>query len=222
MPEPRGWHSRGYLPHYDDGRSIQTITYRLADSLPAHVLAQLEEQTLDDDKRRAAIEHYLDAGHGSCILREPTNAQIVLDTWRHFDGVEYQLHAWVVMPNHVHVLVEPDARYAIGDIIGAWKSVSARRILSGGATAPGRIPVGATDATEGGRAPNRSSKKRHLWQIDYYDRFIRNERHYRAAVDYIHQNPVNAGLVVRADDWPWSSAANWVERRNATIGGPIS
>jgi putative transposase len=88
MREPRGWHSRGYLPHFDDGHSIQTIGYRLADSLPAHVVARLAEQTVTDDLRRAEIEHYLDAGHGACLLREKSNAQIVLDAWWQSDGLE--------------------------------------------------------------------------------------------------------------------------------------
>lgn len=91
MLEPRGWHSRGYLPHFDDGRSIQTVTYRLTDALPAAVLARLEEQMLDDEKRRLALEHYVDAGHGSCLLRESAAAQAVLDTWKHSDGVEFRL-----------------------------------------------------------------------------------------------------------------------------------
>src|SRR5438093_527101 len=100
MSETRGWHSRGYLPHYDDGRAIQTIGYRLIDSLSAEVVAQLEEQTLDDEKRRAAIEHYLDTGYGSCVLKERDAAQAVIDSWRHRAETDYRLHAWVVMPNH--------------------------------------------------------------------------------------------------------------------------
>jgi putative transposase len=200
MPEPRGWHSRGYLPHYDDGRVIQSITYRLADSLPADVIAKLEEQALDDEKHRSAIERYLDASHGLCVLREKQNVEAVVAAWKHFDGEQYRLHAWVVMPNHVHVLVEPLAKNAIGEIVAAWKSVSARKILPGSAAAHDRR--GLIDATGGGRAP----KKRHVWQPDYYDRFIRSERHYAAVVDYIHRNPVKAGLVARAEDWPWSSA----------------
>jgi putative transposase len=199
-PEPRGWHFRGYLPHFDDGRSMQAITYRLGDSLPAHVLAQLGEQTLDDAKRRAAIEHYLDAGHGFCILREPANAQVVIETWMHSEGRDYHLHAWVVMPNHVHLLVEPLAGNGIGQIVGAWKSISARKILR------------ATASAAGGPAPG----KRHVWQLDYYDRFIRNENHYRAAVDYIHENPVKAGLVRNAGQWPWSSAAEWLRRTSGS------
>jgi REP element-mobilizing transposase RayT len=192
MPESRGWHTRGYLPHFDDGKKIQSITYRLADALPADVVAKLEEQALDDAKRRAAIEHYLDAGHGSCVLREAKNAEAVLAAWRHFDGVQYWLYAWVVMPNHAHVLAEPLAGNSIGKIVAAWKSVSARMVLPGSATAPDR--KGSGEATGGGRAP----RKRHLWQLDYWDRFIRDKRHYDAVVDYIHQNPVKAGLVARA------------------------
>ncbi len=57
MPEAPGWHDRGYLPHYDNGAAIQSITYRLADALPHDVLAKLEEQTLDDEKHRSEIEH---------------------------------------------------------------------------------------------------------------------------------------------------------------------
>jgi putative transposase len=86
------------------------------------------------------------------------------------------------MPNHVHVMIEPLPGHEIGRIVGAWKSVTARKIL------------GST------------IEKRHLWQVDYFDRFIRNERHYRAAVNYIHQNPVKGGLVGKAEDWPWRSA----------------
>jgi REP element-mobilizing transposase RayT len=188
---------------------IQSVTYRLADALPADVLAKIEEQALGDAKRRAAIERHLDAGHGSCVLRVPDNAEAVIAAWRHGDGRQYRLHAWVVMPNHVHVLVESLAGNEIGEIIGAWKSISARKILSGSATAPGR--KGPHEATEGGRAP----RKRHLWQLDYWDRFIRNQQHHEATVDYIHQNPVKAGLVTRAEDWPWISAL----RGSATAPG---
>ena len=204
MTFPQGWHLRGYLPHYDDGRSIQSITYRLIDSLPAEVVIKLREQNLDDEAQRVEIEKYLDAGLGSCVLREAGNAQAVIDAWKHHEGVAYHLHAWVVMPNHVHVLVEPLAGKPIGEIIAAWKSVSTRRILAAGskpgsATALGRNPPAC-------RPSIRVAAKRQLWQPDYWDRYIRNERHYRAVIEYIHQNPVKAGLVAKAEEWPWSSA----------------
>ncbi len=186
MPDPRDWHSRGYLPHYDDGKKIQSITYRLADALPADVVAKLEEQALDDEKRRVAIEHHLDAGHGACVLREARCAEAVIENWQHFNGTRYWLHAWVVMPNHVHVLVEPLGVVGVGDIVQSWKSYTAKLIL----------PFSPEAALSG----------RHLWQADYWDRFIRNERHYAATVAYIHNNPVKAGLVTRPEDWPWSTA----------------
>ncbi len=185
MNESRGWHSRGYLPHYDDGAKIQSITYRLADALPAEVVAKLEEQALDDEKRRVAIEHFIDAGHGSCVLRQARCAEAVIENWQHFDATRYRLHAWVVMPNHVHVLVEGLGRVAIGDIVQSWKSYTAKVIL----------PFCSAG----------SFADRHLWQADYWDRFMRNEGHYTATVDYIHHNPVKAGLCGRAEDWPWSS-----------------
>ncbi len=185
--EPRGRHSRGYLSHYDDGAKIQAISYRLADALPAAVLAKLEEQALDDEKRRAEIEGYLDAGHGSCVLREARCAEVIIENWKHFDGGRYRLHAWVVMPNHVHVLVEPLGTEAVSKIVQSWKSYTAKVILP-------LCPVGLF-------------VDKHLWQADYYDRFMRSERHYLAAVDYIHRNPVKAGLVASPEDWPWSSAA---------------
>jgi putative transposase len=208
MPdEPPGWHSRGYLPHYDDGAALQAITYRLWDALPADVVAKLEEQALDDAKRRVALERYLDAGHGSCALLRHGNAKIVVDGWRHFEEERYRLHAWVVMPNHVHVLLGPLVGHTIPEIMQAQKSFTAKAILAGSA---GLRPAmqknaGGTPALPG----------RHVWQPDYYDRFIRNERHYAAAVDYIHQNPVKAGLVARAEDWPWSSARDWERGRLA-------
>ena len=177
-----GWYSRGYLPHYDDGLSLQCLTYRLADALPSGVVARLREFTADRCGREEEIERILGVGHGSCLLRKPENAQIIVDNWRHFDGENYHLNAWVVMPNHVHVLIEPLAGHPLGRIVQSWKSYTAKRI-----------------------AFQPASEAKRLWQPDYWDRCIRNERHYRATVEYIHQNPVRAHLCARSEDWPWSS-----------------
>jgi len=56
-----------------------------------------------------------------------------------------------------------------------------------------------------------------VWHREYWDRFIRNERHFQQAVEYIHQNPVKAGLVERPEQWPWSSASIMEKRED---GGP--
>ncbi len=120
----------------------------------------------------------------------------MIENWQHFDATRYRLHAWVVMPNHVHVLVEPLAGAAIGDIVQSWKSYTSKIIF----------PF----------CPEGRFGDRHVWQKDYWDRFMRNERHYAATVDYIHNNPVKAGLCVRAEDWPWSSIHGSAGRRPAS------
>jgi len=96
--------------------------------------------------------------------------------------MRYHLLAWVVMPNHVHVLIEVIQGYPLGDVIHSWKSFTAKQA--------NKI-LGKTGA---------------FWQRDYFDRFIRDEAHFANVVNYIHHNPVKAGLVRRAEDWPFSSA----------------
>lgn len=185
------------LPHCDAPGAAQFITYRLADSLPAEVLAKLagEMQALPVEKqdayRRQRIEEWADAGYGACLLRDPRIAALVVENWRHYDGERYQLLAWCVMPNHVHLLVWMAEGVALGKVVQGWKGYTGRRIqqLTGGKPGP-------------------------IWQREYWDRYIRNERHFLQVVDYIHQNPVKAGLVTRAEDWAWSSLAE------ATLGVP--
>ena len=104
----RGWHSRGYLPHFDVPGIRQMLNYRLEDAMPAsrrHEWAAMLE-IKDDLQWRATIEQYLDSGFGNCELRDPRAAKVVEENWLHFDGEDYRLLAWVVMPNHVHLLVE--------------------------------------------------------------------------------------------------------------------
>jgi hypothetical protein len=110
-----GWHSRGYIPHFESAEVIQHVTFHLADSLPKKALRrlQVELKLFPEGKRDAArrkrIEAWANAGHGSCILREPHIAGIVQSAFLLFDGKRYRLIAWVVMPNHVHVLIQPIA-----------------------------------------------------------------------------------------------------------------
>jgi REP element-mobilizing transposase RayT len=182
---PRGWHYRGYLPHYDATRTFQSITYRLADSLPRAVVKRFAEEAAhlpySQGELRKRIDQFLDAGHGGCVLRQPAVAAQMIEAWRHFDGSQYHLHAWVVMPNHGHVLCEPLAGHTVAELVRSWKSFTARRI---------------------NRLLGRSGA---LWMEDYWDRYMRDEAHYHRVVEYIHDNPVKAGLVKEARDWPWSS-----------------
>ncbi len=79
---PDGWHSRGYLPHFDGGELPQFITFRLADSMPQELLDRWREElgnesNIDVDAAiRKRIELYLDQGYGECYLRHPRIARL--------------------------------------------------------------------------------------------------------------------------------------------------
>jgi putative DNA methylase len=182
------WHFRGYLPHYDSRSVIQAVTFRLADSFPPAVQQRLRSAKLGPLDRSRDCEVSLDQGHGLCLLRRPENAGLMISTWEVFHGSRYHLHAWIVMPNHVHVLVEPFGTYSLQKIIHSWKSFTAKRMMG----------ADALLASHG-----------RVWQPEYFDRFIRDEKHYHAAVDYIHRNPMKAGLVANPEEWEWSSARSW-------------
>ena len=187
------WHSRGYLPHFESPEATQHVTFHLADSLPQTVLLRLEVElkTLPAEKRdverRKWVEAWIDAGHGSCILRKPGIADMVQGSLLAFDSQRYRLLAWVVMPNHVHVLFEPINGWTVAKIVASWKKFTARKICD--------------ERRESGEGPDAP-----VWHREYWDRFIRDRRHLEQAVEYIHLNPVKAGLVATAESWLWSSA----------------
>ena len=190
--DPKGWNSRGYMPHLDVPGLLQSVTFRLADSLPQEVLRELDigptgsGERQRDLVRRKQIEHWLDSGLGCCVLKHPTVAETVENALLHFDGYRYRLVSWCIMPNHVHALVEP--RADLGRIVQSWKSFSSRRVMASREALGLKIP-----------GP-------HLWMRDYWDRYIRDEAHFRAVVEYVHENPVKAGLVKTSTEWRWSSA----------------
>ena len=122
-----GWRSRGYLPHFDRPGVIQAVTFRLWDSLPTHVLQMLAEDpdVLSDMERREQLEQRLNAGYGRCYLKVPAVAGLVENALLYFDNERYRLYAWVIMPNHVHVLVELLAGSTLGKVLHSWKSYTA-------------------------------------------------------------------------------------------------
>jgi putative transposase len=195
-PKLKGWYSRGYLPHCDAGQILQSITFRLADALPQDKFDQLARElaampdAAQDAVRRRRIEQWMDAGMGCCALHHPQMAALMQETLQKFDGERYRLIAWCVMPNHVHVLIEPLA--SLPKIVQSWKSFTGRWALLHNAELGLGVPV-----------PHFG---RHFWMRDYWDRYIRDERHLHAVIHYIHDNPVTAGLCPTAPDWPWSSA----------------
>lgn len=184
-----------FLPHWTCDGAAYAATFRLGDSLPrhvleawlmerralvdaaarsAHALSEQEEKRLDE-RHSQPIEAYLDAGHGACWLRESAVAQLVADALRHFDGQRYQLHAWCVMPNHVHGLVEPLSGHGLSAILHSWKSFTAK-------------------------AANRTLGRTGVfWQEEYYDHLIRDADDYAHARQYGMNNPAKAGL----NNWRW-------------------
>ncbi len=183
----KGWHSRGYLPHFDGTATIQALTFRLADSLPQSVLERWRTQLSELDKTEARIQlsrkisHYEDAGHGACLLANPANAEIVQGALLHFDGERYRLLEWVIMPNHVHALIKTENE-PLPRIVKSWKTFTARQI----------------------NLANQSSGS--IWEREYHDRYIRDLDHYNNAVAYIRNNPVKAKLCATPEDWSHSSA----------------
>jgi REP element-mobilizing transposase RayT len=124
----------------------------------------------------------LDHGWGACWLRSEPIARLVEEAFLAFDGARYRLHAWTIMPNHVHVLFTVLPIAPLGDIVSSWKRFTARQA---------NRQLGCSGA---------------FWQTEYWDRFIRNETHFAVVENYIDQNPVKAGLIQEASLWPYGSA----------------
>ena len=109
----KGWHSRGYLPHFDSAETVQFVTFRLFDSLPQAVAESLAKQP----DNLAKTDESLDGGFGACWLGIPAVAEAVENALLHFDCQRYRVLAWCIMPNHVHVVVEPIDGNTLGSIV---------------------------------------------------------------------------------------------------------
>ncbi len=222
------WHSRGYLPHFESSNVIQHVTFHLADSLPQIVLLRLEAELKflplgkRDAERRKRVDAWIDAGHGSCLLCKPAIADMVQGSLLAFDSRRYRLLAWVVMPNHVHALFQPMKGWTVAKIVATWKKFTARKICddqrnSASLGNPGNanLLIGGSSSSPIGEAPSGP-----VWHREYWDRFIRDQTHLQQVMEYIHLNPVKAGLVNTPESWPWSSA--YPGNANLPIGGSSS
>jgi REP element-mobilizing transposase RayT len=193
-----------YLPHWTREGAWYAVTFRLWDSLPQGVIEswlferknivktaeQMKRPLSKQEEDRLAhlysekVEQYLDAGFGSCFMKDGRIAREVANALLHFEGQRYNLAAWCVMPNHVHVVVQPLAGGTGGtpvshselpDILHSWKSFTAK---------------------EANKLLSRSGD---FWQAEYYDHLIRNEADFNHAVRYVLDNPIKAGL----KNWKW-------------------
>jgi len=183
------------LPHWICDHAVYHVSFRLADSVPLskreewlrereHIAANAKRDnralTAEEEDRigflySERIEQFLDSGHGECLLKQPEIAELVAGAVQHFEGQRYTLYSWCVMPNHVHVIVEPLPGHDLSKIIHSWKSFTAHEINK------------------------RLRRTGDVWQHDAYNHIIRSEKEYRFQIAYVWENPDKAGL----PDWKW-------------------
>jgi len=193
--------SRGHLPHWEIEGGTYSVTFRLVDSLPQPILDSIEferqdivktakqqgrELTAVEERKLAGlyskhVEAALDAGSGACHLASPKVANMVAGALRYFDGERYQLIAWSVMPNHVHVVFRPASGYSLEKILHSWKSFTSKE------------------------ANKILGKSGEFWERESYDHLVRDAQELQRIVRYVVENPVKANL--KNWDWVWCSAA---------------
>ncbi|HUF05578.1 MAG TPA: transposase [Aridibacter sp.] len=181
-----GWHYRGYLPHFEAGSTAQFITFRLADSLPISLFRRLkirlETGQISKSEYGYFLDRYLDRSKGDCFLNDRRISILVRDSILFGEGSRYKLHSWVIMPNHVHLLITPDEDQTLERIMHSIKSFTAH---------------GANKILK---------RKGSFWSKEYFDRFIRDGKHFAKTMRYIAMNPVKAGLCDAPEKWEFSGA----------------
>ena len=188
-------HWATFLPHWHQDDKYVFVTFRLADSLPQAKLRVLQEEkemwlkkhpkpwNVDDeneycDKFVSKIDKWLDSNYGECLLKYPQNRKIIEEALLFFDGERYDLKAFVVMPNHVHLLMQMKKGFNIEKVMRSLKSFTAKEI---------------------NKVMHRTGR---LWQSEYFDRIIRSEDHYKYVLNYIVANDRNLAKV-RDDSIPY-------------------
>jgi putative transposase len=177
---------RRNLPHWHPEERALFITWRLYGSLPRRPEEQREKRsaisTVDQFKQTDAIEDC--ATSGPLWLQNPQVAVCVVRALQRGSAElqHYVLHAFVVMANHVHVLLTP--RTEVRRLMKSLKGVTARA---------------ANEILQRTGEP--------FWQDESFDHWVRSEAEFMEIREYIEHNPVTAGLVERPEDWPWSSAS---------------
>ena len=179
----RGWHQRGYLPHFDAPDVTQFVTFQLHDAFPVTRCAEFEAilKEPEDSLKRRKLETWLDRGRGECWLRRRDLSALVEKILLEADGHDHQMQAWVIMPNHVHLVVDV-WDMPLATLIIRWKGKSSR---------------------QANLLLCRSAK---FWKEDYYETLIRDTAHLKRAIRYAEQNPIKAFLAKAAREWLWSSA----------------
>jgi putative DNA methylase len=166
----------------------QFLTFRLADSLPPALVPTIHQAAVaGSEEFHSELDDALDSHYGKCWQRDPRIATLVQSALLHFDGERYGMLHWVIMPNHVHAMIRVEPGWSLSSIIHSWKSFTARN------------------------ANKMLGLSGEFWQPDYFDRVMRDDKHFHDTALYIENNPVKAGLVRLPEEWQFSSAfARWL------------
>ena len=180
------------LPHRTQKGCTYFVTWRLADSLPSEIIERWQKERVKfmvthplpwdaqiqleyDMAFPGRLEEWADNGYGACVLKQPKVQDIIANALHYFEGSRYQLGAFVVMPNHLHILVTPFDGHTLRGILQSWKSFTAKAI-------------------------NREiDKKGVLWMSESFDHAVRSQSHLEYFKRYIRENPAKAQL--RAGDY---------------------
>lgn len=119
---------------------------------------------------------------GAPVLRDPANAQIIVDALEFVRRDRAYLLGYAVLPDHLHAVLVPREQHPISALMQSIKGYSARVINA------------------------RGGHRGALWQASFHDRVIRDEAHLLETLEYIHRNPVAAGLASTIEEYLFSSA----------------
>ena len=198
-PDARFSVTYGDLPHWEQPGATYFITFRTADSMPRTVVERWRRERddwltrqsgiaadlpwhkklkmLEDERQhqfnrlfRHKFEQQLDRGMGECPFVDAELARIIADSLTHFDGERYHLGDFIVMPNHVHVLVCLFPEFRLLKQCYSWKHYMATEV----------------NKIRGGDGP--------LWQTESFDHLVREPGQFRKFQRYVGENPVKAGL----------------------------
>lgn len=182
------------LPHWRQEGKLYFVTWRQADSIPTAKRDELRrqreafiktygdpgKQTLSLDLQRRyhqlfneRVQRWLDAGVGSCVLRDQRACRIMREALLHFDGVRYQLGSFAIAANHVHVLVAPVVGIDLSEVLHSWKSYTSKAI---------------------NKALGRNGT---LWQDESHDHLVRSEAALYRIATYIHAHADQGAYVER-------------------------
>lgn len=172
---------RRYLPHWEKEGATYFVTFRLANSMPRHVIELWAEElaNLDASVRKwqmiKKIERYLDIGGKGCLLLDGRCADIMAGALQFYEGERYIHFAWCVMPNHVHTVFQLLGDQRLSKVIQNWKSYTSHSINK---------VLGS---------------KGEVWHREYFDHIVRSPQQLEKAIRYVQTNPMRAGLT----DWKW-------------------